>query len=211
MKKVLLLAILLFSASAQAAGNFIGGNFGAAFGYISSVDSLTTGFINSGASSASAEQKTGGLNFGFQAGRWFNENLGWEFGYNSLGEISGSWNATGVSAGFLTGNYKYSASAMHFALLGGTPVDSGKLYGKAGLFSAKTKSSYVAAGGSASSSEKASQGLLLAAGLVTPINENLSSRFEVSMLNGVAFKDVWDGADVSKTMFQITLGINYQY
>jgi len=207
MKKIFLLLPAFLSLPAYADGNFIGANFGSAFGYPNSTDTIPRALISAGAPSASAQQKAGSLGGSIYIGKWFNESVGWEWGYNYLGGgIDGSYKAAP-----LTGTYNYSASAFHWAVLGGIPSGSGKFYGKAGFYSAKTNSEWSIAGRTSSSGSNGNLGLLLGVGYEEALSQNFSTRFGVDLYNGVKFQEVAHGTDANQNLFRISLGLNLKY
>lgn len=212
--KTRLMGISLLSAllcSSANANGFFGADFGSTFGYPNSTGPLTSDFLNSGYSSAQAQQKAGSLGFSIFGGNWLSENLGWEFGYSYLGGgVDGKFSSTGPT---LAGTYDYTASAFHWAFLGGTKVGSGKIYGKAGLYRASTESKWAYTVGSTSSStgSNANMGLMLGAGYEAPISDKLSTRFGADIYNGVDFQEISNSAAVKQTLYRIGFGLAYSY
>lgn len=209
MKKItLLLTSALFAAPAFAEGNFFGADIGSTMGYPDSTNLLTQAFIDAGASSARAEQKAGSLGAGLFLGRWFDANLGWEFGYKYLGGgVDGSW----TTVPSVPGTYDYSASALHWAFLARTQAGSGNIYGKVGIYRASTESQYTITGSTPTIGKDSNMGLVLGAGYESPFSENLSGRFGVDIYNGVEFQEITYGTPASQNLYLISLGLAYYY
>ena len=209
-----LMGIALLSSllcSSANAGGFFGADVGSTFGYPDSTGPLASAIVNAGYSSANAQQKSGTLGISIFGGSWFSENAGWEFGYAHLGGgIDGTFSATGPT---VAGTYNYTASAFHWAFLGGTKVGSGKLYGKAGLYRASTESKWAFTAGPTSSAagSNSNMGLMLGAGYEAPLSEKLSTRFGADIYNGVDFQEVSNGAAVKQTLYRIGFGLLYSY
>lgn len=211
MKKLaVLLSTFLFCNSASASG-FFGADFGSTFGYPDSTGPITKVFVNAGYSSAQAQQKSGSLGFSLFGGNWFSDNMGWEFGYARLGGgVDGSFSTTGPTR---AGTYDYTASAFHWAFLGGTKAGSGKIYGKVGLYRSSTESKWAYTVGSTSSSTgtNANMGLMLGAGYEAPISEKLSTRFGADIYNGVDFQEISNSSAIKQTLYRLSFGLVYNY
>jgi hypothetical protein len=206
--KKLLLAICIFLAQpAYADEKFWGADFASTFGYPASTNTIPAAMVSAGAPNASAQQKAGSLGAGLFIGQWYSQNIGSEVGYNYLGgNIDGSW-----SAGHLRGTYNYAASAFHWAFLAGTQVGAGRIFGKVGLYSAKTKSEWAVSGGASSSAQDSSLGLMAGLGFDEDLNDGLSSRFGVDIYNAVKFHDVAKADPVEQMMYRVSVGLIYRY
>lgn len=208
MRKItLLLTSFLICNTVYAEGNFFGADFGSSAGYPDSTGLMASGLVAAGASSAHAQQKTGSLGFSVFGGSWFSENIGWELGYDYLGGIDGSWTAVGA----LPGTYDYTASAFHWAFLGGTQAGTGKIIGKIGVYRASTESKWAITGGSSSTGTNSNMGLMLGAGYEAPISSNFSARFGVDVFNGVDFQEIAYGTPVKQTMYRVAFGLMYNF
>lgn len=211
MKKLAALLFTFLLCNTASAGGFFGADFGSVSGYPDSTNTLARGLVSAGVSTARAEQKAGSLGFSVFGGNWFSENVGWEVGYAYLGGgIDGKFSTTGPTR---AGTYDYTAKAFHLALLAGTQIGSGKLYGKAGLYRAGTESKWAYTVGSTASStgSNSSTGLILGIAYDNPISEKLSMRLGVDMYNGVEFQEVTYSQVVKQNMYKIALGLAYNY
>jgi OmpA-OmpF porin, OOP family len=198
----------VFATPAFAGGFFIGGDLGIAAGYPDRKEEVGNGLIGAGATYVSVTQKMASIALDLHGGQWVTEQFGWEIGYDALGSADGDWTSSGAS----TGSYKYTASAYHFALLGGIPVGGrGKLFGKAGLFSASTKEEVSNTGGYHSSITQSSSGLLLGGGYELSFNERVAGRAGITLFNGVKFNDFTNNQTDKKTLVQVAVGVNYKF
>lgn len=194
------------SSSAMAEGFFIGADVGTVK-YPDYTNDIVSGLMSRGAFFASASQNAGSLTLGIRGGQWVSQNFGWEAGYTDLGSVDGTFNSSIIS-----GTYKYSASALHAAVLGGIPLGRGKLFGKAGLFSATTKlSGNIFGAGILAPADQSSTGLLLGGGYELAFNNHISGRAGLDLYNGVKFSNVWSGVVESKTMVKVGVGVNFTF
>lgn len=203
-------AVLLsaaFATPAFAEGFFIGADIGTAAGYPDRTGETVNGLIAAGATYASATQKTSSIAFGLHGGQWITEHFGWEVGYDALGSVDGSW----VSIGATTGSYKYSASAFHVAALGGIPLGRGKLYGKAGLFSASTKEDASNTVGFSASKTQSSTGLILGGGYELSFSDKIAGHAGINLFNGMKFNDFTNNTTSNKTLAQVVVGVDYTF
>lgn len=198
----------VFATPASAAGFFIGGDLGFTAGYPNRTEEVGNGLLGAGATSASVTQKKVSIALDLYGGQWVSEQFGWEIGYDALGSADGDWTSTGAS----TGSYKYTVSAYHFALLGGIPVGGrGKLYGKAGIFSASTKEEWSNTTGFSGSITQSSSGLLLGGGYELSFNDRLAGRAGITLFNGVQFNDFTNNQTDKKTLIELAVGVNYKF
>ncbi len=192
--------------SAMAEGFFIGADAGTVT-YPDYTNEITSGLMANGALFASSTQNAGSFTFGVHGGQWVNQNFGWEAGYTDFGSVTGTFNSN-----ILSGTYKYSASALYASALGGIPLGRGKLFGKAGLFSATTKlSGNVFGAGILAPADQSSTGLLLGGGYELAFTNQISGRAGVNLYNGVKFSNVWSGVVESKTLVQVGVGVNFTF
>jgi hypothetical protein len=191
----------------MAEGFFIGADVGRVT-YPDYTNELVNGLVASGATFASARQDAASFTVGIHGGQWVNQNFGWEAGFTDLGSISGSFNSNLVNG---SGNYKYSASAIYASALGGIPLGRGKLFGKAGLFSATTKLSGTFGAFLLAPQDQSSTGVLLGGGYELRFNDKISGRAGLDLYNGVKFSNVWSGVVESKTLVQVGVGVNFTF
>lgn len=207
-KNILVLALLSAIATPTLAeGGFIGGDIGLVLGYPNRTGETASGLSAAGATSLSVTQKVSSIAFDLRGGQWITEQLGWEIGYDALGNVDGSWTSTGST----TGNYKYSASAYHFVALGGIPMGGGKLYGKAGVFSASVKEDASNTAGFSASNTQSSTGLLLGGGYEWSLSDKLAGHTGIDLFNGVKFHDFSNNKTENKTLVQISVGVDYKF
>ncbi len=195
------------SSSAMAEGFFIGADVGQ-MRYPDYTNEVVNGLMASGAGFASATQDAASFSFGIHGGQWVNQNFGWEAGYADFGSVSGTFNSNLING---SGTYKYSASALYASALGGIPLGHGKLYGKAGLFSATTKLSGTVGAFLLAAQDQSSTGLLLGGGYELAFNNHISGRAGLDLYNGVKFSNVWSGVVESKTLVQVGVGVNFTF
>lgn len=209
MKKIAAAVLLTASLAtpAFAEGYFIGADIGTAAGYPDRTGETINGLIGAGATYASATQKTSSVAFDLHGGQWITERFGWEVGYDAFGSVDGSW----TSIGSTTGSYKYSASAVHVAALGGIPLGRGKLYGKAGLFSASTKEDASNTVGFSSSKTQSSTGLLIGGGYELSFSDKIAGHAGMNLFNGMKFNDFTNNTTSNKTLVQVLVGVDYKF
>lgn len=209
MRKIVGAALLsaVMSTPVYSAGFFLGADIGSTGGYPDRTGETVNALIGFGASSASATQKKASLGFSVRVGQWVTDRFGWELGYNGFGSIDGSWTSVGAT----TGSYKYTASAAHLAVLGGIPVGSGKIYGKAGLYSASTKEEASNTVGYSASKTHSSSGLLIGGGYEWAFTGNLSGHAGVNLFNGVKFNNFVDNTTTNKTLAQVAVGVDFKF
>jgi hypothetical protein len=209
MKKYITAAALSFAlvTPAFAEGFFIGGDVGIALGYPDRTSDVGNGLMGAGATSAHVTQKVASTTLALHGGQWINEQFGWEVGYDGLGSVDGTWSSTGST----TGSYKYSASAFHLAALGGIPVGRGKIYGKAGAFSASTTEDASNTVGFHSSTTTSSSGLLIGAGYSFAFTEKLAGHVGANLFNGVKFHNFATNTSDSKTLFNVAFGVDFKF
>ncbi|HLP98010.1 MAG TPA: hypothetical protein VK149_06165 [Sideroxyarcus sp.] len=195
--------------SAQAEGFFAGGEFGTT-AYPDFAGPAAQSAINTGFASASATQDKASTAFGVYGGQWLTGNLGWEAGYTDLGSIAGTVTTTGPAA---TATYKYSATALYAAALGGMKLGKGTLYGKAGLYSASVKyDETIPPGvGVATPSTDSSIGLVIGGGYSVPFMEHLVGKAELAIYNGVKFHEVMATGTKSDTITKVSIGVAYAF
>lgn len=206
-------AVLLFAAFATpvfAEGFFIGADIGTATGYPDRTAEIANGLVTAGATFASATEKKTSFAFDLHGGQWVTERFGWEVGYDSLGSVDGSWTSIGGTA--TTGSFKYSVSALHVAALGGIPMGHGKLYGKAGLFSASTKEDASNTVGYSQSKTQSSTGLLVGGGYELSFNDKLAGHVGFNLFNGVKFNDFTNTPNTTdkNNIFQVVVGVDFK-
>jgi opacity protein-like surface antigen len=213
MKKIFAALLLGCCAmSAHAKGNYIGVGV-SSIRYPNWVDEANTSALSAGFSSANTQQNAGSFGFEIYSGQWFSDNIGYEIGYANLGSITGNSTLTGPSA---TYNYKYSASAFHVSALGGVLVGKHRIFGKVGIFNASTK---LAENGAISGStisasfSESSGGLVVGAGFADAITENLFTKLEFDVYNGVKFANDFTPTKTvdSKNLMKLTFGLGYQF
>lgn len=195
---VLLSAMLTTSAMAE--GFFIGSNIGFAL----YPDRIAT---DPGATSTSTSQQRTSLALDLRGGQWFDERYGWEVGYDALGNIDGSWRSVSSSA---TGSYKYSASALHLALLGRIPLRHGKLFGKAGLFSASTTEEVATSTGTSTSATINSAGLMIGVGYEYRFS-TIGVHAGFNFYHGMKFHDFMNNKVESMSTPQFAAGVDYYF
>lgn len=210
MKKITA-AILLsatFATPVFADGFFIGADVGTATGYPDRTAEAENGLVAAGATSVSASEKKTSFAFGVHGGQWITQNFGWEVGYDSLGKVDGSWTSTGST----TGSFKYSVSAFHVAALGGIPMGRGKLYGKAGVFSASTKEDWSNNFALSGSTTQNSTGLLVGGGYELPFSDKLEGHVGFNLFNGVKFNDFTNIPNTTdkNNIFQVVVGVDFK-
>jgi len=201
MKKILAIVLLSATFTAHAEGFSIGGDIGMVTypDYTSDIQTLWLG------PNSSVSQNLVSATLDIHGGQWINDYFGWEVGFADLGSVSGSYNSAIVN-----GSYKYSAAALHVAALGGIPLGKGKLFGKAGLFSATTKledNCFVCI----PSQTLSSTGLMIGGGYELWFTPHISGRVGLNLYNGVKFINEATYAAESKSMLQAAVGANFTF
>jgi hypothetical protein len=214
-KKILVIALLsaAVAAPAFAAGNgfFAGGSLGLVKNP-NWVDAANQYMVANGASSSDTKQNAVSLSIGLRGGYWLNDNFGVEGGLVSISEAKGTITTTGAFAGTTT--YSYTTGALYAAALGGLPLGTGKLFGKAGIYSASTKlaGTTTIAGMSVSSPTASNTGLLLGGGYAFRVMNHLSIRPEFTLYNGVKFNNLdTTKSNESKNLYQLSVGADYLF
>jgi len=198
---------------AFAAGNgfFVGGSLGLVKNP-NWVDAANQYMVTNGASSSETKQNATSLSIGVRGGYWLNDNFGVEGGLVGISEAKGTITTTGAFAGTTT--YSYTTGALYAAALGGLPLGSGKLFGKAGVYHASTKltGTTTISGMSISSPTASNTGLLLGVGYAFRIMNHLSIRPEFTLYNGVKFNNLdTTKSDETKNLYQLSVGADYLF
>jgi OmpA-like transmembrane domain len=204
MKKILAIALFSTTITAHAEGVFIGGDLGLV-SYPDYTTDTTNWLINNGASYVATTQKVVSGSLEIHGGQWITDSLGWEIGYANLGSVTGSYTSNAFVT-YPSGAYKYSASAVHVALLGGIPMGRGKLFGKFGVASASTTldDPYF-------SQTVYSTALLLGGGYEFWVNPNVSLRAGLDLYSGVDFVNEGSYAIESRGMARVAVGANVTF
>jgi hypothetical protein len=208
MKKILAIALLCTAFAAHGEGLFIGADIGSVT-YPDYTSDLTNTLLADGASFTDVSQNVSAFTVGFHVGQWVTDSFGWEAGYTDLGSVDGTYNSDAPVIGN-SGTYSYSASAFHVAVLGGIPMGRGELFGKAGVFSARTTLNDNCPGCIPSQSAS-STGFLFGGGYELWFNHNVSARFGLNIFNGVKFVNVATYTYDYQTMVQAAVGVNYSF
>ncbi len=211
MKKILAVAVLGASCTNSHAAGFYAGIDGGMTTYPSYAQDLANWLVSPGGGGgtyANVTQYPTGSTFGIHAGQWIVDQFGWEIGYTDLGSVDGTVSTN--APGYTNEKYTYSATAAHVAVLGGVPLGRGKLFGKAGLYSAKTtlKDNCQFCTPSQSASNV---GLLIGAGYEHWFTEKFSLRAGVNVYSGVKFVNVSTYTPDNQTMVQASVGVNFTF
>jgi hypothetical protein len=208
-----ILAVLLQSLSfnAQADEYFIGGDIAPIVSWADKCTLLVLG--------CSWSENTHG--YGVRIGRWMRDGdagiggVGWELGYDDLGNISGSTSFCTQPGNILfcpgdTVNWKHEAKAVHAAaLLGGRDTP----FARIGLHRSTTKSTgtYVSGGGTFSG-EASAWGVFLGAGFNYPTSRNLSLSAAADVFMSMKVTDPTNPASTRTAMpLRISAGLNYTF
>lgn len=197
--------------SAHAISGFVGGDIGFVSwpNFISDINSFM--IAKPTVWSVSSKQDVISTAYGIRGGAWFNNVVGAEGGYDNLGTINASTTATVCSFGCVTstGDYSYSATAIHAAALIGNP----RIFARIGLHSNSTTLSgnYVTGGGTYSRSTSGT-GLLLGVGSGIPVGKHVDLQISFNIFNGVKFVD-WTNFNntLSKNLYRLTFGAAYKF
>ena len=198
------------SLGAQAEG-FAGGSIGLV-GNPNWTDEFNKYMVANGASSSKTEQNSVSASLNLRGGYWLNDNFGAEGGLISIGEAKGDNTTTGGQAG--TSTYAFTTGALYATALGGLKLGKGRLYGKAGLFSASTelKTTTTIPGQVGATTKASSTGLIFGAGYSIHVMNHLSIRPELTIMSGVKFKNLDDTKpDDKKTLTQFSVGADYMF
>lgn len=208
-----LLAVLLQSLSlnARADGYFVGGDIAPIVSWADKCTLLVLG--------CSWSDHTYG--YGVRIGRWMQDGnaglsgIGWELGYDDLGNISGSTSFCTQPGNILfcpgdTVNWKHEAKAVHAAaLLGGRDT----AFARIGLHRSTTKSTgtYVSGGGTFLGQASA-WGVFLGAGFNYPASRHLSLGAAADVFMSMKVTDPTDPASTTTVMpLRISVGANYTF
>ncbi len=199
------------------AGAFMGAAFaahaegayvGVEVGQVSYPD-YTTDSVNflasQGATFASTTQAVTGTSVGVHVGQWVTRSFGFEVGYTDLGSVDGSF-----TSNVLSGTYSYSANAFHGEVLGGIPLGRGTLFGKVGLFSAKTTLNDNCSICTPTQSVT-STGLLVGGGYEFFFTRKFSGRASLNVYNGMKFINEGTYLTENKSITQLAVGVNYLF
>jgi len=209
-----LLAVLLQSLSLNAQGGeyFIGGDIAPVVSWAEKCTLLVFG--------CSWSDNT--LGYGVRIGRWMQEGdagisgVGWELGYDNLGDISGSTSYCTQPGNILfcspgeTVNWKHEAKAVHAAVLMGRKDTA---FARLGIHRTTTKSTgtYVSSGGPFSG-QASGMGVFLGAGINYPFTEHLSLSAAADVFTYVKVTDPTNPASTTTAMpLRISIGVNYTF
>lgn len=207
------LAVLLQSLSpnAQAGEYFIGGDVAPIVSWAEKCTLLVFG--------CSWSENTYG--YGVRVGRWMQESnagmsgVGWELGYDDLGNISGSTSFCTQPGNILfcpgtAVDWKHEAKAVHAAaLIGGKDT----AFARIGIHRTTTTSTgALASGGGAFSNQVSGLGLFLGAGINYPIARQLSLSAAVDVFMFVKVTDPTNPQTTTTAMpLRISVGANYTF
>ena len=151
-------AACAFPAAAQDGGVYLGGSLG-------------TATSKDGCSSASLPCDRSGTSWGVQAGYQFSRSLAAEVGYRNLGKIS-EQTGGGMSA-------EVKSRLGEALLIAGLPIERLAIYGKGGIYRAKStlRSDFLTEG------NNSNVGWTLGAGLSYDITRHLAVRLELQRYN----------------------------
>jgi hypothetical protein len=212
---ILLIALLTSSVATPAFASGNGFFAGGSLGLVKNpnwVDSANQYMVANGAASSDTKQNAASLSIGVRGGYWLNDYFGVEGGFVSISEAKGTVTTTGSIAGTTT--YSYTTGALYATALGGLPLGKGKLFGKAGLYSASTKlaGTTTVAGMTVSSPTASNTGLLVGGGYAIHVLNHLSIRPEFTLYNGVKFNNLdTSKPSESKNLYQLSVGADYMF
>lgn len=203
-----LLGLFSLLPATQAEGLFVGGEVSTVM-YPKWIDKFTS--TAGGAGAAASDQVPSRAGSGVRVGQWLNDSLGWEVGYSDLGSNTGRTVILGGAPEM--GTWKFFATAVHLAALGGMKFGKSTLFGKIGMHSSSTKLEGDVIIGNATYSESASgTGLLIGGGYIFPFTEYLSGRAAIDIFNSVEFTDpVLFANSTKETLTKISLGLDYMF
>lgn len=206
---LLLLGLFTISSLASANDTFIGANLNLTTGFTDSTTTLVDALVyDFGASYARAEQDTVGFGGGLVVGTWFNDVIGFEAGYNSLGKVEGSSTSSISLVSPLT--YSYGAAALHLALLAGGKIKNDRLYARIGVYNAQTTSEWAIPSRSESGTTSSS-GALIGVGYDHLFTDHWAGRLQANLYNRVEFQEIVYGYKEREDLFSISYGMNYNF
>ncbi len=194
------------SLCANAEGFFVAGDFGLNL-FPNWTDRADGAAYAAGLAYSSTSQPTVSLGLSVNAGQWINGVLGWEIGYDNLGNVTG-YTTAGSNYTYAIGNsYQFGATAYHAdALIG---LGSG-LFGKVGMYNATTQLSIP---GLTISPDKSS-GIYYGIGVryFSDDTEHFAFRIGVDVYPKVKFNELSDFTQSSsETITKIYLGEDYTF
>lgn len=151
--------------------------------------------------------------YGIYGGYWITPNFGVEAAYTDLGSVDGTVEGATFFGGSFKASYKYSAQAATLAALAGVKAGKGTLYGKLGAYSASVKAEFTPGiGQPTTSSTTSSTGLVYGAGYSLPFTQNIVGKVELSVYDGVKFKEVFQSQrTTSESIAKLSVGVAYAF
>ena len=205
--RILAFALLAgLSLGVRAEGYFVSGDFGLNV-FPNWEDAANNAVYRAGYAYSSTSQTKTSFGLGINVGHWINPILGWQFGYDDFGSVTGYMSYGNYFGNSFGTSYKFALTALHAEVL---VKSSSGLFGKIGFYNASTQ---LTSPGQ-TISRHSSSGMLLGLGGRQSLDnsDHLSYRFGVDFYPRVGFTDPFDfSKTTSGTITKIYLGQDYTF